>query len=780
MDDNNTISAPESIIERIVQTSNKLFAAEEWDVIFSALQNISINPYDYDTVYNALNSYIKANNPEEYDFYSQNGVLVLHIELFSRLAHALSYRYEQGTRENFYATSTIRDNLVEMAKIFSYQPRRNRTANGQCKIMAIRTSEPVVDGRGNLMTGSTIKWGDISDDKWYDKFVRIANAAFSATNPVGRPVERTHIGNIRHDLYAIDRLRTSPIAPKFKAKFNNKSYNMEAVSTVLAKNLVSEAVPDPFSNFNILHKNDGGGNFSPNTGFFVQFKQGGLDFIDYNFEDPIKNRTIDVDVEDINETDVWFCEVNKDGTIRYVWNKVNSLVGQNTEYQKIFNNNDRNFKVVTRDKNKITLVFGDGDSSRIPYGTFRLWYRKSENAKYIIRPNEIQSIPITIPYRGKDGQTYQLTLYMTNQEKVENSEAEETADSIRINAPLSHYTQERMINGEDYNTYPLISTSLIRKAKTVNRTHIGHSRYMDIYDQTNQISKITMTANDGFIYANTNDMSRVVNTGTSDEQIMIDLYNNVTSFMGEQGFKNYFYSSVANEVNISTPIIWRTLPRRNIIFNRGYFEVNGGVVLVGEESNVNELRTLNSRSLITFTEGNDIPGTYMEYYENNGFVNPNITPIGAIELRDYIRDGSMISSILPFIELDRIEEEDFLHLVENVKNEESFNIYYRAYAGVFTVDDEFYDSVFIQNYSYEGNGRYNVTSPSLTYVIGSEGDIQFFKSSGGSSIRDPISGEIVQDYITIGAGNISLGMEDDSATFLMRRDKSNDITMFKR
>lgn len=777
MNDNNVLEAPESIIERIVQTSNKLFAAEEWNVIFSALQNVSINPYDYDTVKRALTDYIKANNPEEYEYYTQHGVLKLHVELFARLSHSLSYRYELSTRENFYSTSEIRDNLVEMAKIFAYQPSRNRAANGQCKVTAVRTSEPVVDGSGRLMTGSTIRWGDTTDDKWYDKFVRIMNAAFSATNPVGRPVERINLGGVRHDLYAIDRLNTSSIAPKFKAKVNNTSYSMEAVSTVLSNEMVSEATPDPYSSFNILHKSDGGGNFSPNTGFFVQFKQGNIEHVDYNFNDPLKNRIIDVDVDNINDTDVWFCEVSKNGTTRYVWEPVDSLTGQNTEYQKSFNRNDRNYVIRTRNNNQISLVFGDDVTSKIPYGTFRLWYRKSENSKYIIRPREIQSIPITIPYKGKDDQTYQITLYLTNEETIENAETEETAESISLNAPLSHYTQERMINGEDYNTYPLISSSLIKKTKTVNRTHVGHSRYMDIYDDNNQISKITMTASDGFIYAETDDFSRSVNISGSDDSIMADMYNNVISLMREQGFKNYFYSVVANEINISSSIIWRTLPSQNVFFNRGYFQVGGNVALVGQESNINELRTLNHKSLL-IVNGN-VP-TYMDYYENNGFVNPSISPMGSIELRDFIQDGSIISSILPYIELDKFVEQDFSSILPSIKNNESFNVYYRAYAGVFTTDDSHYDSVFVQSYSYNGNGNYDVTSPSLSFVIGSESDIQFFYNMSGTNTRDPITNEIVQDYITVGAGNVSLGMEDDNATFLMKRDKTKDITMFKR
>lgn len=761
----------------IVLTSNKLFAAEEWDVIFNAFRNININPFDYDTVYSALLSYIKANNPEEYRAYTTNGVMKLHLDLFSRLAHAISYRYEKVTRENFFDSVSSRESVIDLARIFSYQPKRNRAANGQCKIVGVRTSEVLYDREGNNISGTTVKWGDMSDTRWYEKYVRILNAALSSTNPVGRPLERETFYNVRHELYPVDRVKTSSITPKFKAKVNGTSYSFEAVSSKFG-DVVEEATPNPFSTFNLIYKNDSGGNMSPNTGFFVQFKQGELQNQDFTFTDPLVNRTIDIEEDNINETDVWFCEVHEDGHNKKVWKKIDSMEGQNLIYEKTFHNNDSMYTVTSRDGNQITFKFGDGLNGKIPYGSFRAWYRVSENERFIIRRHDIQSVPITIPYSGKDGETYQLTLYLTNEQQIDNAEPEESHEAIRRNAPLSHYTQERMINGEDYNVYPQIHTSLIRKTKTVNRTHHGHSRYMDIYDRDNVISKITLLAEDGFFYALNQDMRKQI-TPDDGRYTVYEMMDDVKRVIENKGFKNYLYSTIDNDVSLDTTIIWRTLPSQNVFYDRGYFSVDGEVQLVGKNSSISALKTINDKSLIIV---NDDQPVRMQYAENDGYVNPEITPVGTVKVSEYLQDGSLIKSIIPHIEVSEFTIDMFDKFAKKITNKESFSIYYRVYEGEFVEDDSDSDSVFIQNYTFmedDQGGYYEVRSPNLVYMIGSENDIQFYHKYSQSVVLDPVTGEPIQDYVSIGAENV-LSDVPSKPTFLMKRDKTKDITIISK
>ena len=48
-------------------------------------------------------------------------------------------------------------------------------------------------------------------------------------------------------------------------------------------------------------------------------------------------------------------------------------------------------------------------------------------------------------------------------------------------------TQDRMVTADDYTIMSTASEKNIRKIKSVNRVHSGHSRFRDIYDPNRNI-----------------------------------------------------------------------------------------------------------------------------------------------------------------------------------------------------------------------------------------------------------------------------------------------------
>jgi hypothetical protein len=83
---------------------------------------------------------------------------------------------------------------------------------------------------------------------------------------------------------------------------------------------------------------------------------------------------------------------------------------------------------------------------------------------------------------------------------VDNATTSETNNNIRLNAPATYYTQNRMITGEDYNVAPLGTNQEIIKVKAVNRTSSGISRYYDLIDSTGKYSNTNIFGADGSIY----------------------------------------------------------------------------------------------------------------------------------------------------------------------------------------------------------------------------------------------------------------------------------------
>lgn len=753
-------------------TSNNLYAAEEWDVIFNAYNNISIKAFDYDTVMEAMTNYLKTNNPEEFDMIMKNGVMTIHLDLIARLTHNLSYRYEQSARENFFDTATIRENVMKLAKAFSYKPKRNRAANGLCKVSAVRTSEPIKDAEGNDISSQFVRWNQVGDPEWQDKFIRVMNAAFTDTNSFGKPVKREYSQNVLYELYGIDRVKNGSVAHTFSANVNNARVSLELVSSRIDDGSIVEDTPDPNASFNIFYKNDRGGNFSPNTGFFAQFKEGTLRFQNLLINEPEENRTYNVDYENINETDVWFMELDDDGNIQHVWDEVNSLYSQSVEYENIFNMNRKLYTVESQDDNKVSLHFGDGTDTEIPKGRYRLWFRTSKNERFIIKSKEIFEVPVQVSYVGKDGQRYQLTMLLTNLDTISNSEPEESVDRIKRNSPLAHYAQDRMINAEDYNIYPQTQTSLIKKQKTVNRTHAGHSRYLDIYNTYDEISHVVLNADDGYVYFDEKERLETLdilpNTNVPNE--VTDILQNIID--NPLINNNAYYNTITKPLTVND-VCWRTLPNDGVGKN-GYLENNGIMVEVGLGSPITNLQPIQEQTILVFEKDGYTFTTFVVEIQNNGIVNPAIDLLGNVRLNDEVPDDYELVRIIPTIKKEP-SSDDISLLIGNITNKRNFTLYYNFMNNHFedtndTLSMKIADFVFIADPdSFGERGVYDITHYDMWWVLGSGNDIRFYHKDY-FNLLDPETLLVFRDYLIVEDGNSSPNSIKD--TFIKKR---NDI-----
>lgn len=755
-------------------TDNNLLVAEDWKVIFNAYRNVSIQTFDYNTVYAALDDYIATNNPEEYSDIKKNGVMKVHMDMISRLTHSLSYRHEQATRENFFDTATLRESVIKLAKAFSYRPKRNRAANGICRISSVRSNEPMFDVNGNNIANQTVKWNQSGDPDWFSKFRTILDRAFTTTNPFGRPLSRDTFNNVQHETYSIDRVNTGQAAYTFNAPINARRVNFELVSSKIEDNMVVEETPDPSLEFKVLYLNDRNGNFSPNTGFFVQFKQGVLDNEILNFEKPNPNLKIDLSSENINETDVWLVELDKNNIPTHEWQIINNLEGQSVEFEKLFNSNTKLYTIESHNGNNISLQFGDGVTTDVPVGKFKLWTRTSMNSHMSIKKEEINDVPVSIMYVGEDGQRYQLTIQVTNVSEINNSEPEESVDRIRRNAPLAHYAQERMINGEDYNIYPQTLTSLIKKQKTVNRTHSGHSRYMDIYDPSDEISYITMYSDDGYLLMDYSKLIQYLDiTFTTNYEYEVRRLINtlVTSYY----FIDYTYNTIVREpITVDEEVVWNVVPD-NIAGDRGYFSIDGVVTPVGRTSGVENLQLLQKGTILNFMKDGVSSSTFIESIRNDGIINPSIDTVGNIHIGDKIPDGAVLTEVIPNVRPNAIGEE--VRLFANLMiDEQDFEMYYSFFYESF-VDVPQELSVKVADFEFipdegDGFGEYKITIPRLRYVIGSNNNVRFFYKEDVSLV-DPHTLQLLSDTVIIEDGNVDLNTVKH--TFLKRTNKSDDI-----
>ena len=281
------------------------------------------------------------------------------------------------------------------------------------------------------------------------------------------------------------------------------------------------------------------------------------------------NKIVNVDVNNINNTDVWLYSLNSDGTTQNLWTAVPATSGINVIYNDI---NDRNlYQVNTRSGDQISLVFGDGSFSNTPQGNFRLYYRTSNGLNYRITPDEMRGISISFNYISRQNREETITFRASLKYTVANAATRESTDDIKQKAPQQYYTQNRMITGEDYNILPYTSFGEIVKAKAINRTSSGLSRYLDMLDTTGKYSSTNIFGQDGVIYTRTytkttnftfdniNDVEKIVST-----QILGNL-------MTSKEMIHYYYANTPL-FNLSNPTMagFLVVGKRYIIDNPGF------------------------------------------------------------------------------------------------------------------------------------------------------------------------------------------------------------------
>jgi hypothetical protein len=560
---------------------SELFAAEDWTVLYRAFTQINFNAYDPASINTALRGYIQANYPEEFNDWNENSEFVAIIDLLSWLAGSLAFRTDVNARENFLESAEARESVLRLARFLSYTPRRAQSARGLIKLMSVSTNSPLQDSFGVSLNNQTILWNDPDNPDWLEQFTIVLNSAFPTTNPFGIPLKTATLGTALTSLYRLNSDTNPKCVYGYTAKIDGASYPFEMTNIDIDADLgFFEREPDPSNGFHMVYRNDGRGNDSTRTGFFMLFKQGSLNTLNVGIANPIENRLIDVSTTGISETDIWTQTLNSDSTIATHWTKVPAIFSENITFNNISPEIRDIFSVITRDQDRVSLRFGDGRFGNVPVGDIRIWYRVVNGLQYQVRPRDMSDVTINIPYTDSSGRSYTLTMTFNLQENVNNAVGPEDLEQIRRRAPQVYGAQNRMVSGEDYNVFPLSSNNVI-KMRAVNRVYSGHSRFLDINDPTSTYQDTVVYSDDGAMYKE--DISRYlqVPVGTiSNEQIVSrkiqpmlddvsvrDYFNDI--FVGSNPTYGAAFVPYGTGAN---PLVWRSTA--GLGFNgRGYLQV---------------------------------------------------------------------------------------------------------------------------------------------------------------------------------------------------------------
>ena len=520
-----------------------LLVQQDWTKIYQTFTNADFTSYDFETLRASMIKYLKTYYPETFNDFLESSEYLALIDMLAFLGQSLSFRTDLNARENFLDTAQRRDSILKLARMLAYNPQRTNSASGLLKIESVSTTESITDSNGFNLSNAVVHWNDSTNDNWLEQFNSILNASLITGQAIGKPGNSQAINNIQTDEYSIAlNPNTLPIA-QFASSIKGTTTVFEAVSaTTVGENYVYEASPTRAGRFNILYRNDNNGNGSNNTGFFVYFKQGSLQSTTFNIQNSIPNNYVSINSNNINNTDAWLYKLNVNNVPQDLWTAVPALSGINVTYN---NQSDKNlYQVNTRNGDQIDLVFGDGNFSNIPQGSFRFYYRTSNGATYSITPDDMASVTVAFPYVNAKGAIETISITASLHYTVTNATSAQSLASIKAAAPQQYYTQNRMITGEDYNIFPQTSFSGIQKIKAINRTSSGVSLYLDALDPTGSYSSTNIFGDDGIIAFDSGDGNAVFDFLTSND-IYSTIYNEIIPLINSTEMRNYYYANFA-------------------------------------------------------------------------------------------------------------------------------------------------------------------------------------------------------------------------------------------
>jgi hypothetical protein len=753
-----------------------LFGPNDWKTIYQTFNQADFRSYDYETLRKAFIDYLQLNYPETFNDYVESSEFVALLDVIAFMGQGLAFRNDLNARENFMDTAERRDSVVKLANLVSYTPKRNIAGQGYLKVTSIKTTQNITDINGFNLSNVPVLWNDPANPDWLEQFNTIINSILVDTQRIGRPGNVSEIAGVNTSEYSVQIAPNSlPIVP-FNSTVDGVNMNFElcSVSTVDSDS-VYELPPAPSGRFNMLYRNDKLGFGSPETGFFFYFKQGSLQTFDFSLQQQIANQNIDIDIQGINNTDTWLYKINQDNT-RDLWRQVeNVYANANLQNNSSFK---RTYSVSSRFNDQVTYVFGDGVFSEIPVGNFRAYVRAGNALTYTIFPSDMNGLSVTFTYISRLGRAETLTIGLALTQTVTTAQARESIASIKQRAPTRYYTQNRMVNGEDYNNFPYTLYSSIIKSKAINRSSIGVSKNLDLLDPTGKYSSTNSYGSDGALYQDDSDgfLNLTINN-TSD--IIAFFTGTLNSVLSQNRATQYYIQNYPRySVNSSTNdgvVYWKT-SNVNAGSETGYVYNRSGSleqpISVGT-FNTNNLKYLTTGAILKFVAP---PGFY---FDNNnrlvqGIPGPNnytfiwttvlnvigdgsnngqgtfANGSGPIKLNGYVPDEVVLEQIIPSFSniipnsviqeaLIRMElNQDFTLVFDNSLgiNQDRWSI------------KRITESTWFVKFNSLGDNRYSITYKSLTYYFGSVSDTRFTFSKN-ELVYDPFTGKVIQDFVDI-------------------------------
>jgi len=780
------------------ERQNRLLLAEDWKTVYQSFKYADFQSYDFDNLRRTMINYIRQNYPEDFNDYIESSEYLALIDLIAFLGQNLAFRTDLNARENYLETAERRESVLRLARLVSYNPKRNQSANGLLKFETVSTSEDVIDSNGTNLSGQTIFWNDQTNADWYEQFIKILNAALPTDSKFGKSIKKETIDSVLTEQYRFNATSGNglPIY-SFTKNIDSLTTQFEIVSTGIDNEKIYEEEPLAGNRLAFVYRDDGQGAGSNNSGFFLHFRQGTLENNTFTVNNPTPNTTINIDTDNINNSDIWLYKLDSNNLESELWTKVDNIEGNNIIYNSVSKNIRNIYGVLSRIQDRISLIFSDGTFGTLPKGSFKVYYRTSNARDFKIVPSDLTGVTISIPYTSSAGKVETLSITMELKTVVENSSPTESNASIKTNAPSTYYTQNRLITGEDYNVGTLGINQNIIKTKAVNRTSSGISRYFDLRDASGKYSNTLLYSDDGILY--TEDLNNKYSFDFVTRNDIESAINNIViPAIKDTKLLNYYYKNFPRNATVKNlNFSWNA---ETFDTNRatGYFTDTNAIAIAVSSFTKSIMRFVTPGALLKFeaptnyyfdkngdlvlgTASNSGDVTYkwvkVISIDENGTVVNEDTGLGPIVLNDKIPTNSVLAEIIPVLDTS-ISDPVKTQIIDQAFAYKTFGLRYDfensewrvIIANNLDTSNDFSlgktgDSTNTQSDNswmllFETDGqKYTITSRGRRYVFESNDQLRFFFDST-NRIYDSKTGNIVSDIIKV----LSINTKPDALT----------------
>ena len=184
----------------------------------------------FSSIKDALVEHAQRFYPDRYTDFNESSFGSMMMDSVAYVGDMLSFYIDYQANENFLETAERRNSILRLARLISYNAKRNKPATGLLKIDSLTTTEDVFDSTGTNLSNEVIIWNDSANNNYREQFTAILNAANQTGQLIGKPRESGSIGGISTEVYTLSSSQTDLPIFNFSANIGGTARNFEIVS----------------------------------------------------------------------------------------------------------------------------------------------------------------------------------------------------------------------------------------------------------------------------------------------------------------------------------------------------------------------------------------------------------------------------------------------------------------------------------------------------------------------------------------------------------------------